>query len=83
MINQLFNNLSLGNYKNLLIFLINGGVMAVAMFIIMRLIDNSYAALLISTVVGFSVYFLLGYLLKLQEQRWLYLIVSKKLRPVA
>lgn len=80
-INQLFNNLSIGNYKDLAVLLINGGIMAFVMFVITTLIHNAYLALLISTSAGFLVYFSLGYLFKLKEQRWLYLIVSKKLKP--
>jgi len=83
LINQLFNNISIGNYKDIGVLLINGGLMAFTMFAIMQFIPNTYVALLLSTIAGLLVYFSLGYLLKLQEQRWLYLIVSKKLKPAA
>ena len=82
-INQYFSKIRISSYKNILMLLGNGALMGVIIFGLTLVVHNRLLALLIGGVIGGLTYFIGAYLLKMQEQKWLYMIITKNLKPAA
>jgi len=82
-LNQYFSKIRISSYKNLLMLLGNGALMAVIIIGLTLVVHNPLLALLIGGAAGGLSYLIAAYAFKMQEQKWLYMIITRNLKPAA
>ncbi|MDB5119317.1 MAG: lipopolysaccharide biosynthesis protein [Sphingobacteriales bacterium] len=79
-LNQYFTVIRITDYKKILIILLNGVFMAIPTVIVAHFFTNYYISLFLGAFAGLTTYMLIGYVLKIQEQRWAFSILSNKFK---
>lgn len=79
-LNQYFTTIKISGYKNIFMILLSSIGMGVCVQAIISIGLSNLISLFLAGGVGIGVYFLLGYILKINEQRMVFSIIGNKLK---
>jgi teichuronic acid exporter len=83
LINQYFTSIRIASYKKLFTLFIIGSIMAIVILNLTRVILNPYYAILLGGTSGVLTYLTASYLLKFPELRWIFMIITNKIKTVS